>query len=223
MKLSKRGAGFILGHEAIYLQAYRDPAGVLTIGAGHTAAAGGLKPRPGMVISLSKALQIFADDMRTYEGRVIAAIKARCRKPQYRFDALVSFDFNTGAIDEGSVDDKLNRGDVDAGMATLRLYVNAGGRRLGGLVKRRKEESALYLRGKYPARKILLKDRAKAQGRWINPQSMPWQGAPLEIDKPVPAPPLPTKKRKPNFILDLATFLARQFSGTREGKETCSI
>lgn len=211
MKLSKRGAGAILGHEAIYLQAYRDPVRIWTIGGGHTAAAGGIKPRAGMVISFNRAICIFKQDMQKFEGRVSHAFTPEVIRLQHRFDALISWDFNTGSAFKGTVDDKLNRGDIDAGLATLRRYIYAGGRFLRGLDKRRREEEAMFRHGRYPTRKILLKDRISAQGRLINPASIPWdaptQEMPVDFDRPIP--PLPARRPKPNFIIDLFNFLIR--------------
>lgn len=211
-RISKRGAGAILGHEAIYLEAYTDTGGVWTIGGGHTAAAGGLKPRAGMVISFAEALRIFGEDMRKFEARVARVIRAEIIEAYHRFDSLVSFDFNTGAIDSGTVDDKLNRGDVDAGLATLRLYVNDNGQRLAGLDKRRREEEAMFRHGVYPTRKILVKDRVGAQGRYIDPASITWEGAaeiPLEFDRSLPVPPLPARRPAPNLVADLFNLLKR--------------
>jgi len=212
MHLSKPGAGAILGHEAIYLEAYADPVGIWTIGGGHTAAAGGIAPRPGMVITFAEAMRIFVEDMRKFEGRVSHAIRGEIIRLHYRFDSLVSFDFNTGAIVKGTVDDKLNRGDIDAGMATLRQYVNAGGKRLAGLDKRRREEEAMFRHGRYPARKILVKDRVSAQGRYIDPASIPWDGAadiPLDLDRSLPVPPLPDRKPASDFVTDLFNLFKR--------------
>jgi len=55
MRLSKRAVGAILAHEAIVLTAYRDVAGVWTIGAGLTAGAG-VSVRPGQRVTLSQAI-----------------------------------------------------------------------------------------------------------------------------------------------------------------------
>ena len=162
-----------------------------------------------MILSFSHAIRIFKQDMQKFEGRVSRAFKAEIIRLQHRFDALVSWDFNTGSAFKGTVDDKLNRGDIDAGMATLRRYIYAGGRILRGLDKRRREEEIMFRHGRYPTRKILVKDRVGAQGRLIDPASIPWnepaQQMPVDFESSIP--PIPTRRPKPNFIIDLFNFL----------------
>src|SRR5262245_38008162 len=135
MRLSKAGAGFIASYEACILETYDDGVGVLTIGLGHTSAAGAPPVRKGDIIPLARAWEIFANDMTKFEKGVDAAISRPVGQGQ--FDALTSFHFNTGAIKTGTVDDKLNAGNVDGALATLAAYNRGGGRVLQGLVKRR--------------------------------------------------------------------------------------
>lgn len=209
--ISRAGAGATLGHEAIFLEAYQDPVGVWTIGGGHTEAAGGLKPRPGLIITLQQAMELFQADMAKYEAGVDRAITTPLA--QHEVDGLVSFHFNTGAIKAGSVDDKWNAGDRAGAMRTLRSYVNAKGKRLPGLVTRREEEAAMITSGRYPARKILVKDRRASQGRLVSVDQLPWGRAalPVDVDKPLVAPP-PAPRQKPNFLLDLARYIGRSLS-----------
>jgi lysozyme len=208
--LSRAGAAAILGHEAIYLEAYPDPVGVWTIGAGHTAAAGGLKPRAGQLITLQQAMELFQADMGKYEAGVRSAVRTQ---QQQEFDGFTSFHFNTGAVKTGTVDDKWNAGDRAGAMRTLQSYVNAKGKRLPGLVTRRKEEAAMITSGQYPARKILVRDRKGAQGRLVSVDQLPWGRAalPVNVDKPL-ATPAPRRVEKPNFLLDLARYIGRALS-----------
>lgn len=208
MNLSAEGAAAILGHEAIYLEAYRDPVGIWTIGAGHTAAAGGLAPRAGVILTMAKAMEIFRADMAKFERGVSAAVRT---KAQHEFDGFVSFHFNTGAVKTGSVDDQWNAGNRAGAMKTLNAYVNAKGRRLAGLVTRRREEEAMIMSGVYPKRKILIKDRVGSQGRYVTVDQLPWgERAPLavEVDVPLvmPAPAKPPP-RKPNFLADFGRYI----------------
>lgn len=66
---------------------------------------------------------------------------------QNQFDALVSFIFNLGSAKfEGStLLKKLNAGDYAGAADEFGKWVNAGGRKLAGLVKRRAAEKALFL------------------------------------------------------------------------------
>src|SRR5690606_30868992 len=92
MKTSDAGASFIIGHEGVVTRAYRDPAGVITIGIGHTAAAGPPTPTLGMTITRAEAEAIFRRDLAKHERRVSETLGA---VRQHVFDGAVSFDFNT--------------------------------------------------------------------------------------------------------------------------------
>ena len=149
MKTSLKGILAIINEEALVLSTYRDAGGVLTIGVGHTAAAGGMAPKVGGRITVEQAIALLAVDLAKFERRVLAAVKRTLK--QHEFDALVSFDFNTGAIAGGTVDDRLARGDIAGAMATLQQYDKAAGRKLAGLERRRDSEEAMFRHGTYPA------------------------------------------------------------------------
>lgn len=63
---------------------------------------------------------------------------------QNQFDALVSFHYNTGAIARATLTKLHKKGDFKAAEAEFGKWVNAGGKRLKGLVRRREAEAALY-------------------------------------------------------------------------------
>lgn len=211
MRISRNGAAFIASHEAVYLFSYRDSAGVLTDGIGNTAAAGTKPPRPAGKITLGDALATFERNLDKFGARVVRAIR-NYPLAQHEFDALGSFDFNTGAIASGTVDDRLNRGDVDGALAVMGKYVNAGGKRLRGLETRRREEIGLFRTGRYPNRGILVKDSASSAGRVVAASSLPWgaTSAPLPLELPPMVPPVPTPapvRGSGNALIDLAKYL----------------
>lgn len=148
MNTSEEGVAFIAAQEGVVTRAYRDAAGIWTIGVGHTAAAGRPIPGRGMAISRVEALAIFRSDLPRYERRVAAALGPVA---QTSFDGSVSFDFNTGAIDRASWVRLFRKGDRAAARAGLLRWTKAGGRQLAGLVRRRKEEAALIFDGIYVA------------------------------------------------------------------------
>jgi lysozyme len=147
MNMSRNGLIALARFEAVVLSTYRDAAGVSTIGVGHTAAAGPPEPAPGMRLTPGEALDLLRRDLRRYEAQVASAVAVALAT--HEFDALVSFHFNTGAIASASLVKTLNAGDRAGPAAGLMAWVNAGGRRLPGLVKRRAAERAMFERADY--------------------------------------------------------------------------
>ena len=94
MKLSPRGSQVLIDREGCELEAYYDTAGVLTIGVGHTSAAGPPEVTEGMVITYAQAWRIFALDNDTFEAVVNEVIEAPME--QHEYDAFVSICFNLG-------------------------------------------------------------------------------------------------------------------------------
>jgi lysozyme len=95
--ISANGRALVEHFEGCRLTAYQDKAGVWTIGYGHT----GLQHKdgtvyPGRVITLEEADTLLSYDMQQFEHRVEALVKVDLTQAQ--FDALVSFDFNTGGL-----------------------------------------------------------------------------------------------------------------------------
>lgn len=119
------------------------PKGTLTIGYGHTNdAQHPLKIEQGLRITEPEAVVILNDDLDECEERVARAVKVPINDNQ--FAALVSFDFNTGAIFKASFVKRLNAGDYGAVPNGLMQYVKAKGQTLRGLVRRRQAEVDLW-------------------------------------------------------------------------------
>jgi lysozyme len=114
------------------LTAYQDSAGVWTIGYGHTA---GVKK--GDRITQFQAEQFLKEDLAKFE-----AVANKCRRitTQGKFDAILDFIYNCGpAKFNGSTLKQYiesGRKDWEVQEQFLR-WVNAGGKKLGGLVSRR--------------------------------------------------------------------------------------
>lgn len=146
MKISRTGIDFIKKWEGVRLKAYRCGAGVLTIGYGHTSAAGAPQVKEGMTISQREAEDILGRDLVKYEAAVQKALR---RAPnQNQFDACVSLCFNIGpgAFAGSSVVRLFNEGDARGAANAFRLWNKAGGKVVQGLVNRREDERALFLR-----------------------------------------------------------------------------
>ena len=139
MKASERAYALIRKFEGLRLAAYRCPAGVWTIGYGHTSGV-----VPGMSITASRAEVLLAQDVAVAEGIVNAE---RLALRQCQFDALVSFVFNVGGANfrKSTLLAKVKvNADDNAIMDEFLRWVYGGGVVLPGLQKRRLEEMRLY-------------------------------------------------------------------------------
>ena len=142
MKISKFGLDLIKHFEGLYLKAYKCPAGVWTIGYGHTA-----KVYEGMEITQDQAEEILMKDMEKYEKFVNDLIIVPLSQNQ--FDALASFTFNCGggALERSTLRKLLNQKNYDAVPSELLKWNKGGGKVLAGLTRRRKAEGHLWTTG----------------------------------------------------------------------------
>ena len=136
LRLIKRFEGF---SPTIYIC----PAGWPTIGYGHVVKdhergrfVGGIERDVGTAV--------LRTDVKVAERAVLRLIRTGLDDGQ--FDALVSFAFNlgAGALQRSTLRRKINREEHLAVPAEFRRWVWAGGRKLKGLVRRRKAEAAMY-------------------------------------------------------------------------------
>lgn len=154
--MSQKGVAALNYLEGCPLKAYRDVAGVWTIGAGLTAACGVIVPKAGMVITQAQADRLLKEAL---ESKYIPAVLKRMgrNQSQHVIDGAVSFHFNTGAIAKASWVAQFLRGNFAGAREKLRLWRKAGGKVVPGLVKRREIEADMIINGLYPtAPKILI-------------------------------------------------------------------
>jgi lysozyme len=145
MQVSIPGRKLIEAFEGLRLDAYRDCAGIWTIGYGHTARAGQPVPAAGLSITATMADQILADDLRATENGVLAAIKRPMEQGQFDAMASLAFNIGLGAFRSSSLARYFNRGEPSRAAGAFRLWVRSGGKVLPGLVRRREAERHLFL------------------------------------------------------------------------------
>lgn len=140
--VSKTCVDFVKGFEGKFLEAYYCPAGVLTIGYGHT----GDDVKPGMEISEAEADALLAADLEHFARGVDQLVDAPLNDNQ--FSALVSFCFNLGlgAFKGSTLFKKLKAHDYKGAADEFPRWNKAGGRVLAGLTRRREAERALFLK-----------------------------------------------------------------------------
>ena len=103
----------------------------------------------GLLRSNARALEILTGDA----GKAANSVRRLIKVPlnQQQLDALISFTFNCGAgsLQISTLRKRLNRGEYAAVPHELDKWVVSAGKRLPGLVRRRKAEGVLFSRGKY--------------------------------------------------------------------------
>lgn len=142
MKTSPKGIALIKSAEGLRLKAYPDPGtGWLpwTIGYGSTVGV-----TQAMVITEAQAELMLAADLVRFERAVERLVQVPLTQGQ--FDALVSFTYNVGEgnFTKSTLLRKLNAGDTAGAAEQFARWVNAAGKVLPGLVKRRAAERALF-------------------------------------------------------------------------------
>ena len=141
MESSPTATGLIEYYEGTYLKSYKDPIGIWTIGTG-TIRIAGKNVKEGMQISKLKAEYLLKKDMRRFEKYVNLTIKRELI--QYEYDALISFTYNLGYRLKNRLLRWINTKETDKVVWLINKYINAAGRPLRGLIKRRASEGKVY-------------------------------------------------------------------------------
>ena len=167
MKLSPEGAALMHRYEGYRTRPYLCPAHIWTVGYGHVLYQDQiqlpmvrkegytgfirmnypLRPEHNRVWSKEEIEKLFAVDVAAFERGVLRLVPG-CAGHQGRFDALVSFAYNAGLgnLQRSQIRMKANRDDIEGAADAFMQWTKAGGKELPGLVKRRRDERALFLR-----------------------------------------------------------------------------
>ena len=140
MTTSRNGLQLIKDFEGLRLESYKCPAGIWTIGYGHTK---GVKPN--VVIDQMRAEDLLIEDIAPIE-RMLNKLGINFR--QECFDAFVSWIFNLGegAFRNSTLLKKIVADAPDEEITDqIVKWVNAGGKPLVGLKRRRVAEANIFL------------------------------------------------------------------------------
>lgn len=142
MRINPAGRDLIKRFEGCKLEAYRCPAGVLTIGYGST----GPHVHQGMIITQEQADELLTQDLKRFETGVEALVGDSATSSN-QFSALVSLGFNIGLgkLATSTALKKHRLGNRQGAADAILLWNKAAGRVLNGLQARREAERKLYL------------------------------------------------------------------------------
>lgn len=154
-RLSEKGLELIKHFEGFRPNAYKCPAGVITIGYGSTYYENGSKIKITDNITEEEASDLLNGTLRFYELEVDKMTRDDISQDQ--FDALVSFAYNAGtqALRGSTLLKKVNKDPNDKTItAEFSKWVKAGSKTLQGLVTRRISEAKLYTNGVLDFKKV---------------------------------------------------------------------
>ena len=142
MRLTDEGIKLIKSFESLKLKAYKCPAGLWTIGYGHTWAV-----KEGQICTEKQANDFLLDDLKVSMNFVSKNVKSVITDNQ--FSALVSFTFNCG-IGNFQKSTLLKKVNINPNDATIKdefmKWNKGGGKVLAGLTRRRQAEADLYFK-----------------------------------------------------------------------------
>ena len=152
MQVSQKCIDLVKRYEGFISHAYLCPAGVISIGWGHT----GSDVKQGMVITEGEAEILLKKDLNKFASKITFSLEQdKIKVNQNQFDALCSFAFNLGysALVFSTLWKKLKAGDYkgasDEFLKWVYITKNVNGEkikiRLKGLETRRNAERDLFL------------------------------------------------------------------------------
>lgn len=139
MKIGKKGLDLIKSFEGCVLTAYKVPGAnekYYTIGYGHY----GADVSRGLTITQERAEELLKKDLEKFEKKV-EKYTSVYKWNQNQFDAMVSFAYNVGSIDQLTAKGTRSIAEISA---KITAYNKAGGKVMNGLVRRRKAEKELF-------------------------------------------------------------------------------
>jgi lysozyme len=142
MTINDAGLALIKRAEGLRLDSYRCPAGVATVGYGHT----GPDVRIPMTITPGEAERLLREDLARFENGVTNCLGG-CPTNSDQFSAMVSLSYNIGLgnFATSTVLKRHRLGQYPLAANAFLLWDKANGVALPGLTKRRQDERALYL------------------------------------------------------------------------------
>tara|TARA_R100000654_G_scaffold13580_3_gene29529 strand:+ start:2265 stop:2708 length:444 start_codon:yes stop_codon:yes gene_type:complete len=139
MQISQEGLALIKKFEGCELEAYKCPAGVWTIGYGHTK-----DVKEGDKINKDEANYLLQEEMIEFESYIDDMVEVELNQSQY--DALCAWVYNLGPSNLGSSEllKVLNEGKYEEVPQQIKRWNKANGEVLTGLIRRREAEALLF-------------------------------------------------------------------------------
>lgn len=138
--VNEAGLTLIKLAEGLRLKAYRDVAGILTIGYGHT----GSDVRPQSIITEKDAEALLNDDLEDVVDGVNRALRVMVTANQFSALCSLAYNIGLGNFNKSTLLKRLNAGDYKGAAEQFLAWKYVNKVAVAGLEARRKAEKALF-------------------------------------------------------------------------------
>lgn len=175
--INQAGMNLIKQWEGCKLKAYKDVAGVWTVGYGLTSRAGFIEVGPDTVLTQDEADWYLEQVVDKFASDIRPMIAGQINENQFAAFVSLAYNIGVGAFKRSSALKHFNAGRIELVPDAMRMWKKAGGKTVQGLINRREAEVALFLKPvSKPAPVVAPKQRSTpAQSRTV--QASVVQGA----------------------------------------------
>jgi lysozyme len=147
MRCNDEGVNLIKKYEGCSLGTYLDPIGICTIGFGSTyGLVGNRLDSSHRDITEDEAEYLLKRELRSTENAVARMVKTPLTANQFSAVCCLVYNIGSGRFRSSTMKMKLNRKDFQGAANEFWKWRRAGGRILRGLVRRRAEETRLFVK-----------------------------------------------------------------------------
>jgi lysozyme len=143
--INQAGIDLIKQWEGCKLKAYKDVAGIWTVGYGLTSRAGFIEVGPDTVLTQAEADYYLEKVVDDFASKIKPMITAPINENEFAAFVSLAYNIGVGAFKRSSALKRFNAGEKDRVTEAIRMWKKAGGKTVQGLVNRREAEAALFL------------------------------------------------------------------------------
>jgi lysozyme len=143
--INQAGLDLIKRWEGCKLKAYKDVAGVWTVGYGLTSRAGFIEVGPDTTLTQEEADYYLEKVVADFANKIRPMITAPINENQFSAFVSLAYNIGVGAFKKSSALKRFNAGEVSRVPDAMRMWKKAGGKVVQGLINRRNAEVELFL------------------------------------------------------------------------------
>jgi lysozyme len=144
--INQAGIELIKAWEGCKLKAYKDVAGVWTVGYGLTSRAGFIEVGPDTVLTQDEADWYLEQVVDKFASDIRPMIAGQINENQFAAFVSLAYNIGVGAFKRSSALKHFNAGRIELVPDAMRMWKKAGGKTVQGLINRREAEVSLFLK-----------------------------------------------------------------------------